>query len=180
MVMTATSLVERLKGAVAKVGTQGVRVVIDTLVSAADEVEKLQELWPKQGKGAQVKREPARGARSAEQQAAMEPALYRPRADRPVRNRPEPEPEQVPSEEVRATAELVLDEARAVEERIKKARPARRPLKVPGVEEEKPKRRASSRTSGRKTTPTATAAAPKRAKAPEGGFKAKRGQKHRH
>ncbi|WP_257461945.1 hypothetical protein [Archangium lipolyticum] len=174
MLTTATDLVGRLKDAVTRVGTEGVRVVIDTLVSAADEVDKLQELWPKQGRGAKVKREPARGARSAEQQAAMEPDLYRPIADRPVRKRPERQ--QVAPEQVQATAELVLEEARAVEERIKKARPARKPLKVAGLEEEKPKRR----TSGRKATPTATAAAPKRAKAPEGGFKAKRGQKHRH
>ncbi|QRN97882.1 hypothetical protein JRI60_02010 [Archangium violaceum] len=179
MLTTATSLVGRLRDAVSRVGTQGVRVVIDTLVSAADEVDKLQELWPKQGRGARVKREPARGARNVEQQAAMEPDLYRPIADRPVRKRPERE--QVPEEQVRATAERVLEEARAVEERIKKARPARKPLKVAELEEEeKPKRRATSRTSGRKTTPTAAAPAPKRAKAPEGGFKAKRGQKHRH
>jgi hypothetical protein len=180
MATSTTSMVDRLKAAAARVGTQGVRVVIDALVSAADEMDKLQEAWAKQQRVVRVKREPAHGALTAEQQAEMEPDLYRPIPDRPVRRT---RPARVSPEEVQATAELVREEAHAVEERIKGARPAQRPLKVPGVEEATmPKRRASAsktpRTSGRKTTPSATA--PRRAKAQEGGFKAKRGQKHRH
>ncbi|MET0406302.1 MAG: hypothetical protein ABW123_28040, partial [Cystobacter sp.] len=73
-----------------------------------------------------------------------------------------------------SAAERIVDEARAVEERIKQARPARRPLKV--TVEATPD--AKPRTQGRKTTATATA--PKRATASTGGFKAKRGQKHSH
>jgi hypothetical protein len=79
--------------------------------------------------------------------------------------------------EARETAERVLAEVEAVQGRLKRAQPAKKPLRVMAEEEETPKRR---RTSGRKTSPLATTS-PKRVTAPqEGGFKAKRGQKHRH
>jgi cell division septum initiation protein DivIVA len=77
--------------------------------------------------------------------------------------------------ETRATAEFILQEAHAVEERIKQARPARHPMTVTVEASPEP---IKSRTQGRKTTTTATA--PKRATARPGGFKAKRGQKHSH
>lgn len=75
-------------------------------------------------------------------------------------------------EQMNATAARVLEEARAVEQRIKKARPARRPLQVT-VEVDS----SAVRTKGRKTAPSTVAA--KRVTAPS-GFKAKRGQKHSH
>ena len=80
----------------------------------------------------------------------------------------------------------VLEEARAVKERLQEARPASQPLKVSDEERpEAPKRRAKQaskapRTQGRKTTPLASATAPRRATARPGGFQAKRGQKHEH
>ena len=111
-----------------------------------------------------------------------ERTLYRPPPERKVVGRPA---KQVRTE-ARATAELVLAEARAAKERLKKAQSAPRPLKVSAEAEEQlptPKQRTTRktvRTQGRKTTPTAAAAAPKRVTAPKEGFKAKRGQKHKH
>jgi hypothetical protein len=75
----------------------------------------------------------------------------------------------------------VLAEVEAVHERIKEARPARRPLKARAdvaMPEDTPKRRKTARTSGRKTSPLA-ASAPKQVTAQQ-GLKAKRGQKLRH
>ncbi len=113
------------------------------------------------------------------EQQRREPTLYRPPpvAARPARKEVSPE--------AQATAELVLEEARAASERIKKAQPAPKPLIVSADVEEQlsspAKRRTArktARTEGRKTT--ASAAAPKRVTAQKQGFKAKRGQKHKH
>lgn len=165
--MNGTHLVEQLKDRALSLGTQGVRYVVEGTVSAVKLLDRLQELMPRQTREPRVTREPARPI------AAREPR------------------EDGPSErvrvEARATGERVLEEARAAQERLKEARPARRPLKVSAAEAleetaDTPKRRATarktSRTPGRKTTAPATA--PKRATAPEEGFKAKRGQKLKH
>jgi hypothetical protein len=167
MAMNGTGLVEQLKDRALKWGTLGVRYVVEGTVSAVKLLDRLQELMPKQEREPRVTREPA------------QPLAAQPRVD-------------APSEEVRAearaTAERVLEEARAAQERLREARPARHPLKVSAAEalEEEtpatPKRRATARktprTQGRKTTASATA--PKRATAPQEGFKAKRGQKLKH
>lgn len=166
MAMNGTRLMEQLKDTAVRWGTQGVRYVVQGTVGAVNLMDRLQELMPKQSREVRVKREPA------------QPLSARPRVD--TRS------EQVQAE-ARATAERVLEEARAAKERLKEARAARRPLKVPAAEalEETaatPKRRATarktSRAQGRKTT--ASASAPKRAAAPKEGFKAKRGQKLKH
>ena len=78
-------------------------------------------------------------------------------------------------EQARDTAKVLLEEVQAVEERIKRARPARNPLQVTVEATPEPQK---PRTQGRKTT--ASASAPKRSTAKTGGFKAKRGQKHSH
>jgi hypothetical protein len=176
-----TRLVERLKGVAVKVGTEGLRMVVDGTVAAVKVVDRLQELLPDGEWLSKLKREPAWGAASPETRPLWEkePQLERPTPARPVRSRPvQPRVAKPPPEEVRETAQRVLAEVEAVQGRLKRATPAKRPLKVVSEEEEAtPKRR---RTSGRKTSPLATAS-PKRVTAPkEGGFKAKRGQKHRH
>jgi hypothetical protein len=166
MELNGTRLVERLKDTALRLGTQGVRYVVEGTVSAVKLMDRLQELMPKQEREVRVTREPA------------PPRSAQPRVDAPS---------QGVRAEARATAERVLEEARAAQERLKEARPARRPLKVPAAEalEETagtPKRRATAsktqRSQGRKTTAPATA--PKRATAPQEGFKAKRGQKLKH
>ncbi len=168
MATNATGLMEKLKGTAVKVGIQGVRYVVDGTVAAVKAMDRLQEMLPKQQREVRVTREPAMGTA---------PDLERPIPAQPVEGGLSEE-EQA---QARSTAELVLEEARAAEERIKQAPSARRPLKV-SIEEpqEEPKRQArkTTRTQGRKTTATATA--PKRATAQPEGFKAKRGQKHKH
>jgi hypothetical protein len=182
MAMNGTRLMEQLKEKALRMGTLGVRYVVEGTVTAVKVMDRLQELMPKQEHEVRVRREPARGA-SSKGRRQEEPTLARPIPARPVVGRP---PEDVHTE-ARATAERVLEEAKAAQERLVKARPARRPLKVPaaeGLEETPgtPKRRATSRktarTQGRKTTASATA--PKRVTEPEQGFKAKRGQKLKH
>ncbi|MFL5358995.1 hypothetical protein [Archangium sp.] len=167
MELNGTRLVEQLKDTALRLGTQGVRYVVEGTVSAVKLMDRLQELMPRQDREPRVTREPARPL-----------AAQKPRVDKAS------ERLQV---EARATAGRVLEEARAAQERLKEARPARRPLKVSAAEalEETagtPKRKATARktprTQGRKTTAPATA--PKRATASPEGFKAKRGQKLKH
>jgi hypothetical protein len=175
-------LVERLKGVAVKVGTEGLRMVVDGTVAAVKVMDRLQELLPDNEWLSKLKRETSWGAASPETRPLWErePQLERPTPVRPVRSRPvQPRVARPPPEEVRETAQRVLAEVEAVQGRLKRATPAKRPLKVMAEMEEEatPKRR---RTSGRKTSPLATTSA-KRVTAPkEGGFKAKRGQKHRH
>jgi hypothetical protein len=176
-----TRLVERLKGVVVKVGTEGLRMMVDGTVAAVKGVDRLRELLPEGEWLSKLKREPAWGAESPAGRPLWEnePQLERPPQVRPVRARPaQPRVAKPPPEEVRETAQRVLAEVEAVQGRLKRATPAKRPLKVvEEPEEASPKRR---RTSGRKTSPLASAS-PKRVTAPkEGTFKAKRGQKHRH
>ncbi|QRK11527.1 hypothetical protein JQX13_16495 [Archangium violaceum] len=161
MVTNATRLVDRLKGAAVRMGTEGVRYVVEGTITAVKVMDRLQELLPRQEQVVRV----------ARVKLQEEPELAR-----PVPARPEVEPMPSPvREQAQATAERVLEEAQAVQERIKKARPARNPLKVSvEADAEAPKRR--TRSQGRKTTASATA--PKRAAARKEGFKAKRGQKH--
>ncbi|MFY0572621.1 hypothetical protein ACN28E_53565 [Archangium lansingense] len=176
MATIGTRLVERLKDEALRLGTRGVRWVVESTVSAVKTVDRLQELLPLEQRRAGAKREPA-GEDAAMEHQRRERTLYRPPPERKVVGRPA---KQVRTE-ARATAELVLAEARAAKERLKKAQSAPRPLKVSAEAEETPKRRTTRktvRTQGRKTTPTA--AAPKRVTAPKEGFKAKRGQKHKH
>jgi hypothetical protein len=175
MDLSATRLVERFKGVAVKVGTEGLRLVVDGTVAAVKVMDRLQELMPDVVKVARVRREPAWEAASPPTRPLWEkePQLERPTPARPVRTRAP----RVPSAEARETAERVLAEVEAVQGRLKRASPAKRPLQVMAEEEASPKRK---RTSGRKTSPLATTS-PKRVTAPpEGGFKAKRGQKHRH
>lgn len=184
MELSATRLVERLKEAAVRVGTEGVKVVVDSTVTAVRMMDRLQELLPTRERVMRLVREPARAAASPNTRPMWEtePRLERPMRASPVQARPmQPRPvrrvTKVPREQ-RETAERVLAEVEAVQVRLKEAKPARHPLKVaPDLEEAAPKRR---KTSGRKTSPVATTS-PKQATAPkEGGFKAKRGQKHRH
>lgn len=177
MDLSATQLVERLKGMAVKAGTEGLRMVVDGTVAAVKVVDRLQELLPNVERVVRVKRAPAKGAMSPETRPLWEtaPQLERPPVVRPARTRPV-QPRVKVTPEARETAERVLAEVEAVQGRLKRAQPAKKPLKVM-AEEETPKRR---RTSGRKMSPLATTS-PKRVTAPkEGGFKAKRGQKHRH
>ncbi|PTL79619.1 hypothetical protein [Vitiosangium sp. GDMCC 1.1324] len=167
-------LVEKLKEAALRVSTQGVRYIVEGTAAAVKVMDRLQELMPKQERVVRVKREPAPGRPAT----PVPPMVSRP--DRQV------------LQQTRTTATRVLEEARATQKRIKEARPARSPLKgsAPEAQTEQPaapKRQATARrTQGRKATPTASATAPKRAtaskRAPEHpeGFKAKRGQKHKH
>jgi hypothetical protein len=173
MATIGTRLVERLKDEALRLGTQGVRWVVESTVTAVRTMDRLQEWLPKEQRGAA--RKMARDEPVMEHQR-REPSLYRPPAERKVVGRPA---KQVRAE-ARATAELVLAEARAAKERLKKAQPAPRPLKVSADAEElvpAPKRR-TARTQGRKTTAAAVSA--RRVTAPKEGFKAKRGQKLKH
>jgi hypothetical protein len=166
MELSATGWLGQLKGMVTRMGTQGVRVVVDSTTAAVRVVDEFQSLLAKQRRQ-RMKRESA--------QAVGSETLWEqePRAT--------PTGATVPRERVRATAERVLAEVRAAEERIREARPARRPLKVQAeadtVAEPARRPRKTARTTGRKTMASATA--PKRATAKD-GFKARRGQKHRH
>ncbi len=175
-------LVERLKGVAVKMGTEGLRMVVDGTVAAVKVVDRLQELLPDNAWLSKLKRETTSWGATGPGTRPLwekEPRLERPPLVRPARSRPvQPRVAKPPPEEVRETAQRVLAEVEAVQGRLKRATPAKRPLKVVAEpEEETPKRR---RTSGRKTSPMATTSA-KRVTAPkEGGFKAKRGQKHRH
>jgi hypothetical protein len=179
MATIGTRLVERLKDEAVRLGTQGVRWMIEGTVTAVKTIDRVQELLLKEQLGTEAKRKPAHEDSVMEHQQ-REPSLYRPPPERKVVGRPA---KQVRAE-ARATAELVLAEARAAKERLKKAQPAPRPLKVSADAEElvpAPKRRTTRktvRTQGRKTT--AAAVSPKRVTAPKEGFKAKRGQKHKH
>lgn len=169
-------LVGRVKDEALRLGTKGVWWVVEGTATALRTLDRLREWLPQEQR--EAPRRPGSGNSVMEHQQ-REPALYRPP---PERTRPE---KKQPSPEVQATAERVLEEARAAKERIKKAQPAPKPLIVSAdVEEQLPnpaKRRTTrktARTQGRKTMASATA--PKRATAPEQGFKAKRGQKHKH
>ncbi len=180
MPMSTTGLVERLKGAAVKVGTEGVRRVVEGTVVAVKMMDRLQELLPDRERVMRVTREPAPGAGQLRVEG---PDLERPIPARPVSARPVTtrRPAKVSRVEAKATAERVLAEVEAVRERIKEARPARRPLKVRSdveLPEDTPKQRKTARTTGRKTSPLA-ASAPKRVTA-KAGLKAKRGQKLRH
>jgi hypothetical protein len=180
MLMSATRLMDRLKGTAVKVGTEGVRMVVEGTVTAVKMMDRLQELLPDWERVMRVTREPAPGNGGPEVEV---PDPEHPLRTRPVMARPATSrrPAKEPSAEARATAELVLAEVEAVHERIKEARPARRPLKVRAdveLPEDTPKRRRTARPSGTKTNPLA-ASSPKRVTAKE-GFKAKRGQKLRH
>lgn len=166
MAMNGTRLVEQLKDTALRLGTQGVRYVVEGTVTAVKLMDRLQELLPKQEREVRVKREVAPSVSARLRAQARAEGLQT---------------------EARATAGRVLEEARAAQERLKEARPARRPLKVPAAQalEETaapPKRRATARktvrTQGRKTMASATA--PKRTTDSKEGFKAKRGQKLKH
>ncbi|HYO70375.1 MAG TPA: hypothetical protein VEU33_30280 [Archangium sp.] len=174
MAMIATRLVERVKDEALRLGTRGVRWVVEGTATALRTLDRLQEWLPQEER--ESPRRPARGDTVMEDQR-QERTLYRPPPEAP-----RPAMKQV-SPEIQATAELVLEEARAAKERMKKAQPAPKPLIVSAdVEQQLPnpakRTRKTARTQGRKTTASATA--PKRVKAPPQGFKAKRGQKHKH
>ncbi|OJH36420.1 hypothetical protein [Cystobacter ferrugineus] len=148
-------LVGKLRHAAVKAGVQGVHYLAEGAAAATKAIEQLQEKLARYEEQDEEERS-ARRTSDAGDTAEDE-------SDTELRA------------EARATAELILNEARAVEERIKQARPARHPL---GVTVEASPESSKSRTQGRKTTTTSTA--PKRATAQTGGFKAKRGQKHTH
>jgi hypothetical protein len=140
-------LVGKLKQAAVKAGSRGIHILGEGASAATKALEQLQQKLTRHD-----------SAPVASREDMTEPS--------PLKSELEAR--------VGGAAERIVDEARAVEERIKQAQPARRPLKV--TVEATPE--AKPRTQGRKTTATATA--PKRATAPTGGFKAKRGQKHSH
>lgn len=150
-------LVGKLRHVAVKAGVQGVHYLAEGAAVATKAIEQLQEKLAQYEEQDEQEERPTRRASDVDDESKDESELSDLRA------------------ETRATAELIMDEARAVEQRIKQARPARHPLEV--TVEASPES-GKSRTQGRKTTPTATA--PKRATAPTGGFKAKRGQKHTH
>jgi hypothetical protein len=104
MATNGTRLVERLKETAARVGTEGVRMVVEGTVAALKAVDRLQELRPDQQRALRVKREPARG----------EPALERPVPAQPIQGRPA----KAPRAQARATAERVLAEVHAVKTRL--------------------------------------------------------------
>ncbi|HEX5751305.1 MAG TPA: hypothetical protein VFZ09_34090 [Archangium sp.] len=176
MAMIGTRLVGRVKEEALRLGTRGVWWVVEGTATALRTLDRLREWLPEE------ERESPRRSTSEDrvmEEQRREPALYRPPPEvaRPARKQVSPE--------AQATAERVLEEARAAKERIKKAQPAPKPLIVSAdVEEQLPspaKRktaRKTARTQGRKTM--ASAAAPKRVTAQKPGFKAKRGQKHKH
>ncbi|WNG31091.1 hypothetical protein F0U62_49060 [Cystobacter fuscus] len=150
-------LVGKLRHVAVKAGVQGVHYLAEGAAVATKAIEQLQEKLAQYEEQDEQEEGAARRASDVDDEARDESELSDLRA------------------ETRATAELIMDEARAVEQRIKQARPARHPLEVTVEASPEP---GKSRTQGRKTTTTATA--PKRATAPTGGFKAKRGQKHTH
>lgn len=150
--MVAAKLpVEQVKHEALKMGARGLRLLVDGALTAVKAVERFQ------GKLEQMP------------QAAAQPQPT-PMAQTVV------EDSELLREQIHATAERVLDEARAVEQRLNGARPARRPIQVT-VEADVTQRPA--RAKGRRLASSANVS-PKRVTAPTGGFKAKRGQKHSH
>lgn len=175
MATSGNHLTERLKNEALRLGTRGVGWVVEGTATALRTLDRLRERLHEEQRRTGA-RWPA-GEDSVMESQRLEPALYRPPPARPVADRLE---NRVRAK-ARATAELVLEEARAAKERLEKAQPAPRPLKVSAGAEDPAKRRTASkgvRTQGRKTT--ADASAPKRLTARKEGFKAKRGQKHGH
>lgn len=150
-------LVGKLRHVAVKAGVQGVHYLAEGAAVATRAIEQLQEKL-------------ARYEEQDEEEGSVQRASDADQSDA-VSDESDPELRA----QKRATAELIMDEARAVEQRIKQARPARHPLEVTVEASPEP---VKSRTQGRKTTTTTTA--PKRATAQTGGFKAKRGQKHTH
>lgn len=150
-------LVGKLRHVAVKAGVQGVHYLAEGAAVATKAIEQLQD------KLAQYEEQDEQEERSAQRASDV---------DDEAKAQDDSELNDLRAE-TRATAELIMDEARAVEQRIKQAKPARHPLEVTVDASAEGK----SRTQGRKTT---TATAPKRATAPTGGFKAKRGQKHTH
>lgn len=150
-------LVGKLRHVAVKAGVQGVHYLAEGAAVATRAIEQLQEKL-------------ARYEKQDEEPGSVQRASD---ADKSEEAPDESDPEL--RAQTRATAELIMEEARAVEQRIKQARPARHPLEVTVEASPEP---VKSRTQGRKTTSSATA--PKRATAQTGGFKAKRGQKHTH
>ena len=126
-------------------------------------------------RGLHLIEEGAAAATRALEQLQEKLAQYEPVDTPDKREAAKSEPVSAVQEQARETAKVLLEEVQAVEERIKRARPARNPLQVTVEATPEPQK---PRTQGRKTT--ASASAPKRSTAKTGGFKAKRGQKHSH
>lgn len=147
MVNYKDQLVGRLRSVALKASNQGLHLIGEGAAVATRALEQLQEKL----------------------------AQYEP-VDTPAGSSSKSEPVSAIQEQARDTAKVLLDEVQAVEERIKRARPARRPIQV--TVEATPPEAPPARTQGRKTTASTTA--PKRATARPSGFKAKRGQKHTH
>lgn len=80
-----TDLVERLKGKATRVGTRGVRMLVEGTVAAVRVVDEFQALLAKQRQQG-TKREPVRGV-GPERLWMQEPTLARPTPARPVRTR---------------------------------------------------------------------------------------------
>ncbi|MBM7112670.1 hypothetical protein [Archangium primigenium] len=159
MATLTTRLVGKVRQAALQAGARGVRYLVEGTTAAAKTVDQ----WH---------------ATLTERLEAHTPART---TVETVSTPPPSTPEPALSAQARATAEELLQEARAVEQRIRGARTARHPLRISVTAEPE----APPRSRGRKTTAAATS--PKRASAPKagapggstGGFKAKRGQKHR-
>ena len=154
--------VEQVQQEAMKAGAKGLRILVDGALTAVKAVEERLHIntEPLQEAIAELKPEQAAEATTAQPIAQAQPVV---------------EDSAVLQQQIHATAERVLDEARAVEERLHAGHTAKRPIQVTVEADARPK----ARTQGRKTVPTANVSA-KRVTAPTGGFKAKRGQKHTH
>ncbi len=163
MATVRRGLVDKVKRAVARASTQGAVKLVEGTAAAVRTVDKLQ------AKLGGARRKASKAASNTVEVLEQVPELVKV-APLPVAKRSSPRAE--------PTSNRSTNTARAT--------PA--PTEARSEEPAAPAKRPASRTSGRKTMPTVEASA-KRAKAPAtptakpaqgGGFKVKRGQKHRH
>lgn len=148
-------LVDKVKKVAARAGTRGARVLVDTAVAATRTVDTLQSKLERV-------RDLAPGLKKSKKNEAARVAPVSPLTSAPA-----------------ATSRRASTTARGAIESAKKPTPKATTSRTPRAVEN------VAATAGRKTVPTQAAAAKrstaKRAATPgAGGFKVKRGQKHRH
>jgi hypothetical protein len=166
MATVRRGLVDKVKRVVARASTQGAVKLVEGTAAAVRTVDKLQ------AKLGGARRKAAQAASNTVEVLEQVPELAKV-APLPVAKR--------------STARAEPNTARRTSEaRSTEPRPETPRTETPRTEEPPaPRKRPAQRTAGRKTMPGVEAAA-KRSKAPakkapqEGGFKVKRGQKHRH
>jgi hypothetical protein len=160
-----TRLVGKVRQVAVEAAARGVHYLVEGTTAMAREVERLQTALAEQDGTLQSPLQTLE-KRVEERLEALSPR-------EPARPAVNPR--------VQATAELLLEEARDVEARIRGARPARHPLITVTAEPEARPAKTRSRAQGRKAAATTTA--PKQAtvstSGAKEGFKAKRGQKHK-